>query len=144
MKKEIIETVVNYKNVTSNLLEKLNELQDNVLPKIINRQVTCGNVRYTPNFMSSNIGSWGSALVYVENNEFYGKPLPDTISKIGRSTYMHGDLHKGFTFADRKEILAIAKGLPQLLAKWKRYCESKSDEMSAELEMVSKMLDAIK
>jgi len=141
--KNILESVSNHQKVTKKLIVQLNEFQDSILPDIMHIRFVHGRIGYTPNFMSSNIGEWGSAL-YFDVGDNQRHPIPTTLSDCGVRKCFPGDVNTFYMYSTRHEVLAIAQGLPAFLNAWKDVCDKESAEGATASATLDIMLESIK
>jgi hypothetical protein len=141
--KNLINKASGYKKATQKLIAQLKELQNSILPDIFFKRFSYEHAGFAPNYMNSNIGQWGSALFYInEDRETF--PLPEYIEECGTFHYMHNDFNRGFRYATRKQVLVIAQTLPLLLEKWQQFCAEETILSEKSSETLAKMIDSLK
>ena len=147
----LAEKAASYKRGGNHLLKAIQEVEE-VLTSLFGEYSQFRFIHdctvYMVNLATSNIGTYGEALCYVQDHgegHQRFKPMPPQWSAAGEGFYLHNDFHCWIDQATRAEIVKVAENLPAFLKALAAFLEDKgamNDKSAAEIQKIASNLRA--
>lgn len=113
-------------------IRKVEETLERQLPPCFT--FTHGPIKWHSEFATSNRGSFGPTLAYIDDHR--SRPIPDKWEDAGKSEYLHGDYNVCIDYATRDEILEVASALPEFLEALNESLRAKASEATEAKAMI--------